>query len=66
MSDRTELIPVDRAIPVNRDAQNVPRFLGLLATWICRARHSEDPGSFFPVTRHCATSLRPRTDLARG
>jgi hypothetical protein len=64
MSDRTEPVPVDRAIPVNRDAQNVLRFLALSGTWICPARHSEDLVSFLPLIRHWATSLLPRTDLA--
>lgn len=45
-------------VPVNGDTQDVLRFLALPGPWIGPARHSEDLVSFFPITRHRATSLR--------
>ena len=57
MSERTEQIPIDGAVPVNRDAKDALRFLILPGRWINPARHPEDLVSLFPITRHRSTSL---------
>lgn len=66
MSDRAAPTQVDRAIPVNRDAQNALRLLALRGMWIGPAWHAEDLVSFLSVIRHWTTSLRPRSDLEVG
>jgi hypothetical protein len=63
MSDRAEPTQVERAIPVNREAQNVLRLLALRGMWIGPAWYAEDLVSFLSVIRHWTTSLRPRSDL---
>jgi hypothetical protein len=63
MSDRAQPTPVDRAKPVNRDAQNALRLLALPGMWIGPAGYSEDRISFLPVIRHGAASLWPRIHL---
>jgi hypothetical protein len=62
MYDRAEPSSVDRAIPVNWDAQDLLRFLAVRGMWIGPAWHSEDLVLFLSVIRHWTTSLRPRSD----
>src|ERR1700691_1302978 len=52
MSEEPEQIRIDRAVPVDRDAEDALRFLALPGIWIHPARHPEDLVSFFAVTRH--------------
>jgi len=55
-----ERIAVDRAVPVHRDAEDVPRFFiwSGMRTYVA-ANHSEDFFWFLAVTRHWASSCVP-------
>jgi hypothetical protein len=63
MTDRADPSPVDRAKPVNRDAQNALWLLVLSGMWIGPAGYSEDRISFLPVIRHWTASPWTRIHL---
>ena len=64
MSEELQQIRIDGTVPVNRNAEDVLRFLALPGIGIHIAWHPEDRVLFLPVLRHWATSLGAGAGLA--